>query len=104
MPKAKELFEKASTILGYDLLDKCKNGPKNVLDSTVRERRRVLCFPAFLRAWVVGCVVACLSLLATGGKKQAVPKTCNETMGPRTHTIAFPRPHAAVSRLQQQQF
>ncbi|CAB1102135.1 unnamed protein product [Ectocarpus sp. CCAP 1310/34] len=34
VPKAKELFEKASTILGYDLLDKCKNGPKNVLDST----------------------------------------------------------------------
>ncbi|CAM9170527.1 unnamed protein product [Hapterophycus canaliculatus] len=34
VPKAKELFDKASTILGYDLLEKCKTGPKNVLDST----------------------------------------------------------------------
>ncbi|CAN0057512.1 unnamed protein product [Sphacelaria rigidula] len=36
VPKAKELFDTASEILGYDLLDKCKNGPKDVLDSTVR--------------------------------------------------------------------
>ena len=36
VPQAKELFAKASDILGYDLLDKCKNGPKNLLDSTVR--------------------------------------------------------------------
>lgn len=35
MPKAKEMFDKASDILGYDLLDKCENGPKGVLDSTV---------------------------------------------------------------------
>ncbi|CAM9681043.1 unnamed protein product [Ascophyllum nodosum] len=34
VPKAKELFDKASDILGYDLLDKCANGPKDVLDST----------------------------------------------------------------------
>lgn len=38
MPKAKELFDKASGILGYDLLEKCKSGPKDVLDSTVREK------------------------------------------------------------------
>lgn len=33
-PAAKELFDKASEILGYDLLDKCINGPKEELDST----------------------------------------------------------------------
>mmetsp|Transcript_22267 Transcript_22267/g.51897 ORF Transcript_22267/g.51897 Transcript_22267/m.51897 type:complete len:386 (+) Transcript_22267:138-1295(+) len=31
---AKELFEQASDILGYDLLDKCVNGPKESLDTT----------------------------------------------------------------------
>jgi [acyl-carrier-protein] S-malonyltransferase len=35
VPAAKELFDKASKILGYDLLDVCKNGPKEKLDSTV---------------------------------------------------------------------
>lgn len=34
VPKAKELFTKASGILGYDLLDRCVHGPKEVLDST----------------------------------------------------------------------
>eukprot|EP00930_Biecheleria_cincta_P093068 TRINITY_DN8321_c0_g1_i1.p1 TRINITY_DN8321_c0_g1~~TRINITY_DN8321_c0_g1_i1.p1 ORF type:complete len:408 (-),score=104.53 TRINITY_DN8321_c0_g1_i1:245-1468(-) len=33
-PAAKELFDKASSILGYDLLDKCVNGPKEELDTT----------------------------------------------------------------------
>jgi len=33
-PAAKELFDKASAILGYDLLDKCVNGPKEELDTT----------------------------------------------------------------------
>jgi [acyl-carrier-protein] S-malonyltransferase len=35
VPKAKELFEKASEILGYDLLQVCTEGPKEKLDSTV---------------------------------------------------------------------
>lgn len=35
VPKAKELFEKASEILGYDLLQVCTDGPKEKLDSTV---------------------------------------------------------------------
>mmetsp|Transcript_55466 Transcript_55466/g.172116 ORF Transcript_55466/g.172116 Transcript_55466/m.172116 type:complete len:414 (-) Transcript_55466:284-1525(-) len=33
-PAAKELFDKASDILGYDLLDRCANGPKELLDTT----------------------------------------------------------------------
>lgn len=35
VPKAKELFDKASEILGYDLLQVCTEGPKEKLDSTV---------------------------------------------------------------------
>lgn len=35
LPAAKALFDKASEILGYDLLAKCVNGPKEELDSTV---------------------------------------------------------------------
>lgn len=34
VPKAKELFDKASSILGYDLLKVCVEGPKERLDST----------------------------------------------------------------------
>jgi len=33
-PAAKKLFDEASGILGYDLLDKCVNGPKEELDTT----------------------------------------------------------------------
>jgi [acyl-carrier-protein] S-malonyltransferase len=35
VPSAKKLFDDASGILGYDLLQKCINGPKEELDSTV---------------------------------------------------------------------
>ena len=35
VPAAAELYKKASEILGYDLLAKCKDGPKEELDSTV---------------------------------------------------------------------
>lgn len=34
VPKAKEMFETASDIVGYDLLDCCINGPKEELDRT----------------------------------------------------------------------
>eukprot|EP00558_Chaetoceros_sp_UNC1202_P004113 CAMPEP_0197246054 /NCGR_PEP_ID=MMETSP1429-20130617/10629_1 /TAXON_ID=49237 /ORGANISM="Chaetoceros sp., Strain UNC1202" /LENGTH=321 /DNA_ID=CAMNT_0042706647 /DNA_START=64 /DNA_END=1029 /DNA_ORIENTATION=- len=33
-PAAKTLFDDASEILGYDLLERCVNGPKGLLDST----------------------------------------------------------------------
>jgi [acyl-carrier-protein] S-malonyltransferase len=35
VPKAKELFDQASEVLGYDLLQVCTEGPKEKLDSTV---------------------------------------------------------------------
>ena len=35
VPAAKALFEEASDILGYDLLQVCTEGPKEKLDSTV---------------------------------------------------------------------
>lgn len=35
IPAAKALYDTASAILGYDLLSKCVNGPKEELDSTV---------------------------------------------------------------------
>ena len=34
VPAAKELFDRASEILGYDLLKMCGEGPKEKLDST----------------------------------------------------------------------
>lgn len=34
VPKAKELFDTASSILGYDLLDVCTAGPREKIDST----------------------------------------------------------------------
>jgi malonyl CoA-acyl carrier protein transacylase len=40
VPAAAELYKKASEILGYDLLAKCKDGPKEDLDTTVRSAAR----------------------------------------------------------------
>src|SRR5436190_11229877 len=35
LPQARQLFDEASTILGYNLLDVCVNGPVEKLNSTV---------------------------------------------------------------------
>src|SRR4051794_35216612 len=35
LPAARQLFDEAASILGYDLLDVCIKGPKDRLDSTV---------------------------------------------------------------------
>jgi [acyl-carrier-protein] S-malonyltransferase len=35
LPAARRLFDEASALLGYDLLDVCANGPKERLDSTL---------------------------------------------------------------------
>eukprot|EP00793_Prasinoderma_coloniale_P004705 PRCOL_00000466-RA len=38
IPAVKEMFEKASKVLGYDLLDVCLNGPKEKIDNTVHSQ------------------------------------------------------------------
>ena len=35
LPAAKELFDRAADVLGYDLMDICFNGPEEKLNSTV---------------------------------------------------------------------
>ena len=59
IPAAKELFDKASTILGYDLLAKCRDGPKEELDSTVISQ------PAIFVSSMVGNYTACMIKIFT---------------------------------------
>lgn len=60
-PGVEDLYNKASEILGYDLLNACINGPKNMLDKTL------YCQPA----------VVVTSLAALERLKEEYPKVCN---------------------------
>lgn len=66
MPKAKDLFEKASTILGYDLLDKCQNGPKDVLDSTVSAEGHLMIDSRTCHKWNDVCVLRAVYMDMSG--------------------------------------
>jgi len=60
VPAAKALFDKASEILGYDLLDRAVNGPKDVLDSTVCTIMRCRCCTDRLAdGWTEGSIGGC---------------------------------------------
>ena len=41
VPAARKLFDTASAVLGYDLLDVCVNGPPERLNDTVVSLRKV---------------------------------------------------------------
>ena len=66
VPAAKALFDEASEILGYDLLDLCVSGPKEKLDSTVVSQ------PAIF----VASMAAVEKLKAEQGQEAADAATC----------------------------
>lgn len=66
VPKAKELFDEASEILGYDLLDICTNGPKEKLDTTA------VCQPAIF----VASMAAVEKLRQEEGQEAVDSATC----------------------------
>jgi len=66
VPKAKELFDKASEILGYDLLERCRDGPKDLLDKTA------VCQPAIF----VASMAAVEKLRQERGEEEANKATC----------------------------
>ena len=49
-PAAKEMFDKASAVLGYDLLDVCVNGPAERLNSTAVSQPAIVSSLAALEA------------------------------------------------------
>eukprot|EP00199_Chlamydomonas_sp_CCMP681_P001930 CAMPEP_0119106276 /NCGR_PEP_ID=MMETSP1180-20130426/4006_1 /TAXON_ID=3052 ORGANISM="Chlamydomonas cf sp, Strain CCMP681" /NCGR_SAMPLE_ID=MMETSP1180 /ASSEMBLY_ACC=CAM_ASM_000741 /LENGTH=352 /DNA_ID=CAMNT_0007091577 /DNA_START=44 /DNA_END=1105 /DNA_ORIENTATION=- len=79
-PKAKEMFDKASEILGYDLLKLCVEGPKEKLDSTVISQ------PAIY----VSSLAAVEKLRATEGQAaiDAIDVACGLSLGEYT-ALAF---------------
>eukprot|EP00198_Chlamydomonas_reinhardtii_P000527 XP_001689862.1 malonyl-CoA:acyl-carrier-protein transacylase [Chlamydomonas reinhardtii] len=113
VPKAKEMFDKASEILGYDLLKVCVEGPKEKLDSTavsqpaiyvaslaaVEKLRadegqvRVLGFegPGYARAcdvWLGGASVR-HAAVATHNPRPALPPLCAPPPSARAHLISL---------------
>uniref|UniRef100_A0A6S8KQM9 Malonyl-CoA:ACP transacylase (MAT) domain-containing protein n=1 Tax=Dunaliella tertiolecta TaxID=3047 RepID=A0A6S8KQM9_DUNTE len=80
VPAAKEMFNKASDILGYDLLQLCTEGPKERLDSTEISQ------PAIY----VASLAAVEKLRATEGQAavDAIDVTCGLSLGEYT-ALAF---------------
>lgn len=80
VPAARELFDKAADILGYDLLKICVEGPKEKLDSTAISQ------PAIY----VGSMAAVEKLRATAGQEaiDACDVTCGLSLGEYT-ALAF---------------
>ncbi|GFH33379.1 malonyl coenzyme A acyl carrier protein transacylase, partial [Haematococcus lacustris] len=80
VPAAKAMFDKASEILGYDLLQLCVEGPKEKLDSTVYSQ------PAIY----VASLAAVEKLRATEGQAavDAIDVACGLSLGEYT-ALAF---------------
>mmetsp|Transcript_82573 Transcript_82573/g.114112 ORF Transcript_82573/g.114112 Transcript_82573/m.114112 type:complete len:350 (-) Transcript_82573:460-1509(-) len=71
VPAAAELYAKASEILGYDLLELCKEGPKEELDTTVKSQ------PAIF----VASMAAVEKLRASGEEGAAAIEAANVACG-----------------------
>ncbi|QDT00470.1 ACP S-malonyltransferase [Adhaeretor mobilis] len=68
LPAARQLFEQAAEILGYDLLTLCKEGPAEELDSTVHSQPALfVCSLAALEQLKVDAAETVSSAVATAG-------------------------------------
>jgi Acyl transferase domain len=87
LPAAKALFDKASAILGYDLLKVCVEGPKEKLDSTVVAQT----------ALFVSSMAALEKLKAENSEAYNSGNLhyCRQLI-PNTHTCTYSRTHCVI--------